>query len=275
MAAGSRTKSRLTKAEQARQTRLRVIAAATTLFVRDGFLNATMAAIAGEAGVAVQTLYLSFGNKSAILKAAFDLALAGDDEPIPVAERPWVQETRDHPDALAALGIVVDGLTEIQRRTSPLYEVIRGAAADPEIGELLATEKRARHAGVALIAQLLSTKRGFDPKLSVDDATGVLYGVLSEDLYGLLVVEHGWTFERWRAWVLSTLSEQLITAKRRSSKRDKRRRRGVAVTAAAPLVSRRTDVGAVLAIKHAIPRPLVNSVLLLRIVLWSRECGEL
>jgi len=219
MAAGSRTKSRLTKAEQARQTRLRVIAAATTLFVRDGFLNATMAAIAGEAGVAVQTLYLSFGNKSAILKATFDLALAGDDEPIPVAERPWVQETRDQPDALAALGIVVDGLTQIQRRTSPLYEVIRGAAADPEIRELLATEKRARHAGVALIAQLLSTKRGFDTSLSVDNATGVLYGVLSEDLYGLLVVEHGWTFEQWRAWVLTTLSEQLISPKHRRAKR--------------------------------------------------------
>jgi len=217
VATGSQTRSRQTKAEQARQTRLRVVAAATTLFTRDGFLTTTMAAVAAEAGVTVQTLYLSFGNKTAILKAAFDIALAGDDEPLAVAERPFVQQVRDHPDARVALRILVDGLTEIQRRVSPLYEVIRAAAADPEVGELLATEKRARHANLAMVAELLSTKRHFERRLSLDDATGVLYGVLSEEMYALLVLEHGWTFEQWRKWVLDSLSQQLLASNRRAA----------------------------------------------------------
>ena len=113
MSTGSRTRSRQSKAEQARQTRRRITAAATTLFVRDGFLTTTMAAIAAEAGVAVQTLYLSFGNKTAILKSAFDQAIAGDDEPVPVPDRPWFRAVLDNPDGRAALATFVESSSEI------------------------------------------------------------------------------------------------------------------------------------------------------------------
>jgi AcrR family transcriptional regulator len=97
MATGSRTKIRISKAEQSRATRQRIVAAATTLFLRDGFLTATMSAIAKETGVAVQTLYLSFTNKTAILSAAFDSAVAGDDEPIPIVERDWYKTLTTDP----------------------------------------------------------------------------------------------------------------------------------------------------------------------------------
>src|SRR4051794_14361899 len=149
MASGSRTKNRVSKAEQSRLTRRRITAAATTLFVRDGFLTTTMAAIAAEAGVAVQTLYLSFGNKSAILSAAFDEALVGDDAPVPIRERPWWTEMINNPDGVAALTLFINTSSEVIDRASPLYEVIRAAAAEPEVGELLANNKRERHLGFA------------------------------------------------------------------------------------------------------------------------------
>ena len=70
MATGSRTKNRTNKAEQASATRRKIVEAASTLFLRDGFVSTTMAMIAKEAGVAVQTLYMAFGTKTAILQAA-------------------------------------------------------------------------------------------------------------------------------------------------------------------------------------------------------------
>lgn len=210
MAAGSRTKNQQSKAQQAHATRQRITAAASELFVRDGFLTTTMAGIAGEAGVAVQTLYLAFGNKTAILRAAVDHAIGGDDEPIPVLERPWWQEMTDEPDGPRALTVFINSSGEIIRRLSPLYQVVRAAAADPEVGEILDRNKHERHAGFAAVVDQLSRKPGFSKTLSVDDATGVLYAVQSEESYALLVEEHGWGFKIWRDWALRTVTAELF-----------------------------------------------------------------
>ena len=142
MATGSRTRNRISKAEQSRATRRRIVVAATSLFLRDGFLTTTMAAIAAEAGVAVQTLYLSFGNKTAILSAAFDVALAGDDEDLGLPDRDWYRAVIEDPDGPAALASFVQHASATMRRASPLYAVIRSAAAEPEIADLLAVARK-------------------------------------------------------------------------------------------------------------------------------------
>lgn len=210
MASGSRTKNRRTNAERARQTRRRITAAATTLFVRDGYLTTTMAAIATEAGVAVQTLYLSFGNKTAILHAAFDESIAGDDDPTPLQEREWLRGVLDNPDGVAGLRSFVAHTCALQSRVGPLYGAVRAAAADPEVAELLANNKAERHAGFSRIVKALSAKPGFTSELSVRDAIGVLYAVQSEEAYALFVEEHGWTVRRWQEWTERTLVEQLF-----------------------------------------------------------------
>src|SRR3954454_14812169 len=60
-------------------TKARLLSAATHLFLDRGYVDTTVAAIAKEAGVALQTLYLSFGSKVAILRPAHDVAVVGDD----------------------------------------------------------------------------------------------------------------------------------------------------------------------------------------------------
>ena len=69
MATGSRSKNRAAQAERARVTRRRIVAAATTLFVHDGYLQTTMAGIAREAGVAYQTVFSIFGSKLRLAQA--------------------------------------------------------------------------------------------------------------------------------------------------------------------------------------------------------------
>lgn len=178
-------------------TRERIVKAATTLFVRDGYLVTTMAAIATEAGVAVQSLYLGFGSKLAILSAVLDLAIVGDFEPIPLLDRDWVRVLAATQNGPAAVHLYVGEVAQLLARTHAVFAVVQAAAAG-EVGELLAENKRQRHQGQRMIAELLSRKPGFAPGLTVDTAADLIYGLVSEDHYGLLVGDRGWSTEQWQ-----------------------------------------------------------------------------
>src|SRR3712207_4891753 len=91
-------KPRLSRVEQARATRRRIIAAAAAQFVAHGYGATLLDQVAEQAGVAVQTVYFHFGNKRTLLKEALDLAAAGDDDPVPLMERPWVKEIQQETD---------------------------------------------------------------------------------------------------------------------------------------------------------------------------------
>ncbi len=210
MATGSRTRNRESRAQRGRETRAKVVGAAVELFVRDGYLQTTMADIARAASVAVQTLYLSFGGKGAVLSAAMDVTIAGDDEPMPVIERAWHQAMREEPDGRRAYGHFLSASAEIIERFYPLYAVIRAAAADPEVAELLERNKRERFTTFRAVVEELGTKDGYAPDLHVDRATQTMYAQQSEETYGLLVVEHSWTLTDWRSWVEKHVAAELF-----------------------------------------------------------------
>lgn len=168
-----------------------------------------MAAIASEAGVAVQSLYLRFGSKLAILSDALDVAVVGDEEPVPLLDRPWVRELATAGYGPAAVGLFLAQTRQICDRTFPLYAVIRAAAAS-EAGDLLTENQRQRYAGVRVVAGLLGAKPGFRPDVSISKAADLLYALATEDSYGLLVVERGWPADEWQAWSAGALSQMLF-----------------------------------------------------------------
>src|SRR5262249_56395056 len=104
---------------RARARGLAVVLAAGDLFERDGYRPTTIAAIAAHAGVSAESVYKGFGTKAALAKAVFDLALAGDDEPVPVAERPAMQAGRDEPDRRGKIATFVRGPPHHQRPPRP------------------------------------------------------------------------------------------------------------------------------------------------------------
>src|SRR5260370_17833852 len=63
------TSTRTPRRPRAQATRRRIRDAARRLFVERGYVATTIEAIAGEAGVAVPTVYLAFGTKPALLAA--------------------------------------------------------------------------------------------------------------------------------------------------------------------------------------------------------------
>ncbi|HEY0815324.1 MAG TPA: TetR/AcrR family transcriptional regulator [Pseudonocardia sp.] len=185
-------------AARAQATRAKVVAAAGALFVERGYLDTTMADLAAAAGVAVQTLYLSFGSKAAVLKAVWETS--GPDHP-----PGWLDELRAAPDGPAALARHVAVTTAAVERSHPLDAVLRGAAADPEPAELLAAARAAALDAHNRAVDELADKPGFTADMSLQRATDVVATLLAPETYSLLVVEQGWTAPDWAEWALRHL----------------------------------------------------------------------
>jgi AcrR family transcriptional regulator len=198
------------RAARAQETRRRIIDAALRLFVTDGYAPTTMSAIAQEAGVAVQTLYLSFGSKANILAAALDFSIVGDDEPVALIDRPWFQDVCAENDGHRAIARFCNEVAHVFRRVTPLHVAMRAATGDAEVASLFATDQQNRYNVQREVVAILAGKSGFDVTSGEDRATDIVYALLSEAVYVQLCGDRGWTLEDWTAWIIATLSNQLF-----------------------------------------------------------------
>src|SRR5215475_466226 len=197
--------------EQARQNRWAVLQAARQLFLDRGFAATTMPAIAAAAGLSVQTVYKAFGNKAQLAKAVFDVAMAGDDEPVPMLQRPSLGRVRDEPSARAKLRLYGEFLAEVSPRHVPVQLVIRDAAAsDPEAQALWAELQAERLKGMTLFARALYDDGHLRPGVSPREARDVLWTYNSAELFQLLVIERGWSPKRYGRWVADALTSALL-----------------------------------------------------------------
>jgi AcrR family transcriptional regulator len=196
---------------RARQTRQRILTAAAELFARQGYAATTMQQIAERADVAWQTVYAVFGTKAAVLSAVFDVAVAGDDELVPVAERPFVQAIRGAADARAKAAIFARHLRESAARTAGVLSVIEAAAAtDPEISELWRTLAGQGVRGMTLAATGFRDQGVLRPDLTIARAADILWLYVGPWTYRVLVTERGWTLDEYEEWLARTLYTQLM-----------------------------------------------------------------
>jgi AcrR family transcriptional regulator len=166
-----------------------------------------MRAVAVEAGVATETVYAYFPSKRALFQAVVDLAVVGDDEPVPLAERAAfaAMGRGSRADRISAAARLVTG---VNVRTAALAKVLLEAAnSDPEIAAILAAtrERRCRDVEVA-IALIVGGE------VSEVDRDGVS-ALTSPEVYLLLTESSGWTSDQYEAW----LTEMLEHAVPRSS----------------------------------------------------------
>ena len=203
--AGRRRESR------ARETRRRVIEAGLRLFVDRGYIPTTVQAIAQEAGVAPATIYQAFGTKQAILAAALDVTIAGDDAPRAVLDRDWVADARREPDARQQLRLIVEGACQIAARTAPLKDVMRdAAAAEVAARELIRQDHERRHrTQEGLVDQLIERRplrAGIDRRRAVD----TFFALVNSATYELLVTQRGCTKTEWQNWVVDLIERELF-----------------------------------------------------------------
>jgi AcrR family transcriptional regulator len=184
--------------------------AARELFVQYGYGATTLQEIADRAGVAVQTIYFTFGNKRVLLKELADVAIAGDNEPIATMDRRWFRDALAAETADDQLRRHVKGTRGILERLAPMIEMMRAAtSADPGIAEIWDEGTDPRFTVHQVAAKALVTKPGTRAGVTAAHAADLLYSLLSPELYLLLVRDRGWSPSRWERWTYDTLNTQL------------------------------------------------------------------
>ena len=191
---------------RAQARRLAVVLAARDLFERDGFRLTTIAAIAASAGVSAESVYKSFGSKAAVAKAVFDLVIAGDDEPVPVAERPAMQAMRDERDVRRKIEMFADGLAQRQARSARVQILIRdGRHVDDSLGPIWAKLNGEGLTGMTMLGRHLLETGQLRDGIGLDEVRDVLWNYLAIDSYERLVLTQGWPLERYSRWLASAI----------------------------------------------------------------------
>ena len=197
------------RADQARRTRRRVVAAASGLFAQRGYAATTVRAVAAGAGVSVPTVEAAFGSKAQLLKAAIDVAIVGDDEPVPVLARPWVTDALAARSAAELLGVMAAVLAPAQRRSGGLVlAAFEGAASDADLAELadqLVEQRRVTATwAVRRIAGLGGLRDG------EAEAVDALWTLMDPAIHERLTHRLGWSDARYQHWFARTTERLLV-----------------------------------------------------------------
>ncbi|GAC1571256.1 MAG: TetR/AcrR family transcriptional regulator [Candidatus Dormibacteria bacterium] len=200
--------------ERARANHRAMLDAAVELLVAQGYAATTLALVAERAGVAAPTVYRAFGNKPAMVKAAFDYAVAGDDETVPIHQRERAARIAAEPDPVRKLELYADGLLGTLTRSGVLQLVARAAAEiDPEMKAVWEQMNSMRMFGMGILATNLSGGGHLRDGVSKQEAQDVLWAYTSPELYQLMVLIRGWSGLRYRDWVARSLVHALLPAR--------------------------------------------------------------
>jgi AcrR family transcriptional regulator len=189
-----------------------VVAAATALFQRRGYAATTVRAVAGQAGVSVQTVEAQFRSKPRLLKACIDVAIAGDDEEVPVLERDWARraETATSPSEL--LTVVAGVIGPAQERSAGLVlAVLEGAASDEGLAGLASEMVRQRRITAAWVIRQLG--RTGPLRTTERESVETLWTLMDPAIHARLVRQLGWSRTRYERW-FATSAEHLLVPDR-------------------------------------------------------------
>jgi AcrR family transcriptional regulator len=195
--------------EQARQNRAAVLESARRRFLEQGYAPTTLGEVASDAGVSVEMIYKAFANKAGLLKAVFDVSVAGDDDPTPIAERDVIAQIMAESGARRKLTLYVDHLVESMPRVAPIQLLARAAAAaDGDASAVWEQTRTEQLAGMTLFAQDLERTKSL--RVSVSEARDILWTYVSPEMFELLVLARGWSAERYGRFVADGLIAALV-----------------------------------------------------------------
>ena len=194
-----------------RLARAAVVDAARTLFFERGYGATTIEAVSALSDVPPATVYRLFSSKRGILQALLDVSIAGDDEAVPMTDRPSVRSVLTDPDPTNKIAALVGIAAQVNSRTAAIYRILVSAAgSDPDATALLDELTRQRQQGQGRVARSLARTGALRPELRERDAGDIIHALASPEVYRLLVVDRGWSTEGYEAWLTRTLADQLL-----------------------------------------------------------------
>jgi len=178
--------------------------------LEQGYVAATMAAIAERAGVALDTVYALVGRKPSLFRELIETAISGQDEAVPAEQREYVKLIQAQPKAARKLEIYAAAVTAIQTRLAPLVALVRdAAAADKQLASLWKEISDRRAANMRLLAADLA--RTGRLRVGIEEAADVIWATNSPEFFLLMVRDRGWDPERFEAWLTATWKKLLLT----------------------------------------------------------------
>jgi AcrR family transcriptional regulator len=195
----------------AEHTQRAIVEAAARLFAQSGYQPTSIARVAAEAGVAVQTVYNSIGGKRAVLSRVLDYAAAGDRAPEAVPDfmrRLAENETDPH----RIIDQLVDFWQDALARTGPVFRILREAAVvDPEAAALERERAARRMTNYGHAADILARRGALRGELTTDAAAATIFAIGHPETYRTLVIEGNWDVQRWATWARASLYNALLS----------------------------------------------------------------
>ncbi len=155
--------------------------------------------------------YFVFNTKPALLTAAIDNAVMGENTPMPPELTPWWQEGTTTADGRRAIELFVTHVADISTRAAVLDRVALAAATtDPEVVDVLAHHESLRTQGFRNYIDTLAARGLLKDGLDPVEATDVLLTLAGSHVFLDLTEARGWTVERYATWTTDVVSTLLL-----------------------------------------------------------------
>ena len=190
---------------QIAQTEQRILAAATELFLADGYVATTLEAVAKRAQVGARTVYLRFGTKAALFKRVVDVAVVGDTEPVDVLGRDWMQAALTAPTAAERIAASAAAARQIMERTGALFAVAQQAAAvEPLIAAQWQLGREQTRYAHAVFWTRMAEDGLLDPVLDLDWLIDTSTILAAAETYLLITRLTNWGLDAYQDWLVTT-----------------------------------------------------------------------
>jgi AcrR family transcriptional regulator len=197
------------RSEAARRTRAAVVGAFGEMLFADGYRATTIRAVADRAGVSTETVYKTFGGKPGLIKALWDVTLAGDDEPLAMADRERAREVLAASEPTTKVWLYAGSVRDVHERLAPLATLL--AEAGPEATAVLATGEQERRISVRTLVDHLADcgalRAGADPVRAAD----ACWALTGTSLFSKLTAEAGWDGATYQQWLAEMLTANLLS----------------------------------------------------------------
>ena len=198
---------------QARQTRGRIIAAAAKRFLAHGYAGTTMRMVALDAGVALATVELAFRTKARLLKAVIDVAIAGDDEQVPMLDRKWASRAESiaaPADFVAAFAQVLAASAE--RAAGLAAAALEAARADEDITAVAAQLMSQREVMAAWLVDGVMRRSALREGTSRAAAIDTVWTLMDPVIFCRLTSDRHWTTSQFERWFTDSVTRLLLPA---------------------------------------------------------------
>jgi AcrR family transcriptional regulator len=197
---------RPSRREKALATRRRIVGSALKAFTTGGYTDSTMASIARDADVAVQTVYFAFSTKGDLLQAVYEHVVLGP-EGLHPHESAWWRATEEAADVAAAVRALVEGTVTLLERAAPLVAAV---LADPTARAAYDANEDLRRQGNEHLVQVLTAMHPLREGLTPTTARDVLLVLTGPQLYTQLTRELGWRPTDVAEWMTGAVLRELF-----------------------------------------------------------------